>query len=372
MSTSVTSRLPILRICNTDTSIFVGNKTSKTSSNALLSVESTQPSFPEVRNTPSSTFAATGTRLGSYIHQGLSPWPATSETITGQTSSPPVPSSGAVNGLQRTSTLNTTRLNASRPSRPPNLDANKSLSDGISGSPSTAPANRTSAVSVTSAMPRPASLSTNSTNGTGFQAALNCWYQWNAYSDSTSSTVCFSSASTTIVETVSFPRILYDTYTLCDGVPRAVVSNSTHPYVYETVTFSETDWFEYTATESSEVSLTGIPTRTIGSTVLSTLVYPESSSYSCGTLPTPITTPTCSIQSQYCSRVWDVYDTMVSKKNAGSGSGSAVLNTPPCSWSDPVTGQRCNSQCAVYVATVQLIYFPVSMTGDFCGNCKLL
>ena len=359
---------------------FLALKTSKTDGNNSIRLSSSRvsshalsPSIPEKPiqltslesgATPSSLSSRASAQLGSYIHQGLSAWPAIPEAATSKASSALISSKSTSSGIYSASLLNTSSLNASEPTGSPDLDINKASVSVMS----VALVNGTSAVPITSAVARPVQSSANFANGTDFQAALSCWHQWDAYSDSASSTVCISSIPTTVIETVSLPSTLYDTYTLCDGVPRAAISNSTHPYVYTTVTMSETDWFDYTAIESSEVSLTGIPTKTVGSTVLSTYVYSEVSSYSCGSLLAPITTPTCSIRPEYCSRVWDAYSAAVS--NDGTN-GSMVLNVPPCTYSAPVTGSRCDSRCAVYVATVQLIYFPVSMTGDFCGDCRL-
>ena len=177
------------------------------------------------------------------------------------------------------------------------------------------------------------------------QAALECWSQWDKYS--TSSTEC---PKTTITEspitwTSRVLSTIQKTFELCDGHPRAVATGGerTSTSLGE---MSGTPYTTYTVVHPPS----GIPLSTEKTLVTATTTYLETSCAS------PVPTPKCSIRDDDCKALFSSW----------TAGGYSRLR-PPCTFALPK--DPCDN-CWIYVPSVRLIYFPVSMTGNFCGSCE--
>lgn len=194
----------------------------------------------------------------------------------------------------------------------------------------------------------------SSTNQSDLQHGENCWFKWDEWS--TSTTNCQSTTFTlenqkgeTLTTTV------FETFKLCDGRPRARVVGgdktslttlSNFP-VFTGSTFGTT-----TTVQTVIIPPSGIPRSTI--TTIPTTNDPILGS-KCITTPPQ---PTCSIASGVCSELFSLWT-----------EGNFTRNRPPCTFAFPSRTAHGCQDCALFVPSVQLIYFPVSMTGNFCGQC---
>ena len=182
----------------------------------------------------------------------------------------------------------------------------------------------------------------------GFAVADQCWKEWDAYSTSMTSCPETTFTEETTTRTDSWTSIIYETYKLCDGHPRASATGgerawtSTGRYVNGSVF---TTWF-------NTLPPSGIPLWT------DTLTTTEIVTFFSTSCANPIPAPKCSINAEDC----------VSLYSAWTKGGFSRI-PPPCTLA-PLK-YPCEA-CEIYVPSVRLIYFPVSMTGDFCGDCKLL
>lgn len=196
-----------------------------------------------------------------------------------------------------------------------------------------------------STTPPSLAVPTPTANGTGFAHANKCWSSWDAWS--TSSKNC--RLTTTNTETVAFTEerssVIYETYKLCDGHPRA---NATAGESTSRTTASEsgTAW----ATFTEVLPPSGIPESTITTLVTSRATLYETA------CATSLASPSCSIGVEDCPSLFSAWTAGGFKR--GRPSCTFAMSADPC------------DDCAIYIPTVQLLYFPVSMTGDFCGDCK--
>ncbi len=94
----------------------------------------------------------------------------------------------------------------------------------------------------------------------------------------------------------------------------------------------------------------GIPLSTEKTLVTATTTYME---ISCASA---IPTPKCSVGNDDCKALFSSWT-----------AGGFTKLRPPCTYALPTN--PCDN-CYIYIPSVRLIYFPVSMTGNFCGNCK--
>jgi len=177
----------------------------------------------------------------------------------------------------------------------------------------------------------------------GLAEAERCWQSWDAWS--TSSSDCPVTTVTTLPETVTslWTSIVYETFKLCDGHPRANVTGGEHVSVStgegpggKTTTFSMT------------LPPSGIPLHTKTTDMKITTTFYETQ---CATL---IPTPTCTINGKQCASLFSIWT-----------AGGFTRGRPQCTM-NPVTNP-CDD-CELFIPSVQLLYFPVTMTGDFCGR----
>jgi hypothetical protein len=179
----------------------------------------------------------------------------------------------------------------------------------------------------------------------GLQAALECWAQWDAFS--TSSTNC---PKTTITDspttwTSRVVSTLDKTFKLCDGHPRAIATGGERT----SISLGEQSGTPYT-TYTMVFPPSGIPVSTERTLITTTITAMETSCAS------PVPTPKCSIGNDECKALFSSWT-----------AGSFSRLRPPCTYAQPKN--PCDD-CEIYIPSVKLIYFPVSMTGDFCGSCK--
>ena len=181
----------------------------------------------------------------------------------------------------------------------------------------------------------------------GFAAADKCWAQWDAYTIHLTNCGKTTATGDTTTRTETWTSIIDRTYKLCDGHPRAVATGG------------ERTWTSTGRLNNGSASTTyfetlppsGIPLSTATTTVTTEYTYLTT------TCASSIPAPQCSIHNEECHSLFDTWT-----------AGGFIRPKPPCTYT--VSGGPCN-KCWIYVPSVQLIYFPVSMTGDFCGQCKL-
>lgn len=182
-------------------------------------------------------------------------------------------------------------------------------------------------------------------NQTGPQAALACWQQWDDYSSSSTNCPKTTITGSTTTWTSKVTSTIRETFKLCDGHPRAVAtggertstslgSMSGTPYTTYTMVFPPSD----------------VPVATEVTQVTTTTAFVETSCV------TEVATPTCSIGSDDCKALFSSWT-----------AGGYKKGRPPCTYVLPK--DPCDD-CWIYVPSVRLMYFPVSMTGDFCGDCE--
>lgn len=199
-----------------------------------------------------------------------------------------------------------------------------------------------------SSLPPSGSSEAFTTTASDQVAASSCWKEWDAYS--AWSTHCPKTTSTGSIYTLTddWTFTSYKTYKLCDGHPRAsaqggwrtsysTMSDVTYPF--QTVTLS---------TVTYEFPPSGTPV----STVTTTDVRPTTELITSCAQPTSL--PSCTIDSDNCKSLFSAWT-----------AGGFTRSKPPCYYDMPTAA--CDN-CALYVPTVKLLYFPVSMTGNFCDD----
>ncbi|KAF2230265.1 hypothetical protein EV356DRAFT_346601 [Viridothelium virens] len=203
-------------------------------------------------------------------------------------------------------------------------------------------------------------------------AAQACWSEWNAYTNLAASTSCWTIEGVTEVVN-TYTDALYQTYTLCDGVPRAVETASAPSYsVYTTSVYlggTRAGMNGYKiATTSSEILISGIRTGlTVWTSTTPNLTW---DSVTCTSSYPDLPIPSCAVPQSACQSLYDKYSsdpcsiTMVDI--------TTPVNPPPCTLSTTRSNTNSTidpcSPCWIDVDQIQLLYFPVTMTGDFCGN----
>ena len=189
---------------------------------------------------------------------------------------------------------------------------------------------------------------------TGLAAASHCWQQWNTYSHHSLNcrkTTIYGPLTTQIANITS---TLYSTYKLCDG----------HPRVSATIGF-RTSYSPYTiqyasATPSGGPSVTTFPFTLMPSGVAlttETSTLTVITRYPTPVCASPMARPRCEIdQNHVCQSLFGIW---TSRGFPGP--------QPPCTYTQ---FGDCNG-CQLYIPFAKLLYFPVEMTGDFCGeNCE--
>ena len=186
----------------------------------------------------------------------------------------------------------------------------------------------------------------NSSNQTGLQAALACWQQWDDFS--TASTNCPKTTITvsTTTWTNRVTSTIQETFKLCDDHPRAVATGGERT----STSLGEMSGTPYT-TYTMVFPPSGVPVATETTQLTTTTTFVETSCV------TEVPTPTCSIGNEECKALFSSWT-----------AGSYERSRPPCTYALPK--DPCDD-CWIYVPSVKLIYFPVSMTGDLCGSCRL-
>ena len=212
-----------------------------------------------------------------------------------------------------------------------------STTETITAKHRTAPQTRASLI-----QPTVTSISGRFANQTGLRAANACWLQWDAYSSSSTNCPKTTSLVTSYRATYTETSVIDETYKLCDGHPRANVTGS--------------EWVSrFTVSEDGTLSTipetmppSGIPISTGTTTVTAEVTYLTTK------CATPVPTPKCSINGEKCLALFSEWT-----------AGNFSRLRPPCTGKIP--SDPCDD-CGLYIPSVRLMYFPVTMTGNFCGN----
>lgn len=181
-----------------------------------------------------------------------------------------------------------------------------------------------------------------------YGAAVKCWNEWDSYSGWLTS--CPKTTITGSVYTLSdqWTYTEYKTSKLCDAHPRAVAhggwrtsysTESEITYPFQTISLT-------TITYDSPPSRIPIPivTTTDAGPVTDLTV----------TRATPAPQPRCTIDNKNCQSLFSAWT-----------AGGFTQSKPPRYYPEP--GDPCDA-CVLFVPSVKLLYFLVSMTGDCCGN----
>ncbi|KAK5163773.1 uncharacterized protein LTR77_010446 [Saxophila tyrrhenica] len=181
-----------------------------------------------------------------------------------------------------------------------------------------------------------------------YDDAVKCWNDWDSYS--AWSTTCPKTTIPYSTYTLSdhWTYTEYETFKLCDGHPRAVANGgwrtsysteSDITYPFQTITLT---------TITYEFPPSGIPAATVTTTGVS--VHTQETV----TCASPAPTPSCTIDDKNCASLFSAWT-----------ADGFTRSKPPCYYPEP--GDACDA-CALFVPSVKLLYWPVSMTGDFCGS----
>lgn len=183
-------------------------------------------------------------------------------------------------------------------------------------------------------------------NSSGLAAANQCWSEWDAWSSYSTDCPKTTVTERVVTETDDWTSVVYPTYKLCDGHPRARATG-----------------VEWTSLSTAKFNLTGTPYTTY-TTVLPPSARPLSTISTTSTrTQTPRVTscagaasrPTCSINNADCRSLFSAWT-----------AGDFSRLEPPCHFETATS--PCDN-CYISIPSVRLMYFPVTMTGNFCGNC---
>ena len=152
----------------------------------------------------------------------------------------------------------------------------------------------------------------------------------------------------THLATFTQTSIIYETYKLCDGHPRAVATG--HEW---TKTFTGA-MSGHPSTYYQDMPPSGRPQHTVIATTTDTIT---SAMVTCANA---LQTPHCSIDNNDCRSLF----------TAWTAGGFSRLEPPCYGRSYAPSGGPCDV-CSIRISSVRLLYFPVSMNGDLCGECKL-
>lgn len=184
----------------------------------------------------------------------------------------------------------------------------------------------------------------NAANATDLLAAADkCWSQWEDYSAATTSCPLTTTDTSITTFTDTDTTVQHLTYSLCDGHPRANASGGEWT---SRTTLSESGTPSETRAEVMPPS--GIPEATMTTVFTTAMTFFETACAS------PPAVPTCEVGEKECKALFSSWTV-----------GSFTRGKPPCTMGLP---QDPCDECRIYVPTVRLMYFPVTMTGDFCGN----
>jgi hypothetical protein len=186
---------------------------------------------------------------------------------------------------------------------------------------------------------------------TDYPAADQCWKEWDAYSQW--QTDCpMTTIESVYTHTATYAYTEYKTYKLCDGHTRAVVTDdwrtSTTTESAKIMPFSVTI---PATTETLEFPPSGVPIETVTTTA-------SEGTYTVTSCAETTPAPRCTIDGKNCKALFSAWT-----------AGGFSRSRPPCNFVE--TAKACDA-CLIYVPTVKLLYFPVSMTGGYCGDdCKI-
>lgn len=187
-----------------------------------------------------------------------------------------------------------------------------------------------------------ASRLTSTTSG-NLSEANKCWSSWDAWSTSRSDCPVTTVATIPKTYTSRWTSVIYETYKLCDGHPRANVTGGDWVSVSTGL-----DIDGATTTYSETLPPNGIPVATSTTVMKTTTTFYETQCIT--TMPTP----SCLINGDDCRSLFSMWT-----------AGNFSRGRPQCT-TNPVT-DPCDD-CVLYIPSVQLIYFPATMTGNFCGS----
>ena len=183
----------------------------------------------------------------------------------------------------------------------------------------------------------------------GSAAVWSCGVAWGDYMSAAGDSILSEAGLIPVLETLSWTQnvTVYETYTLCDGIPRVNLSGSTFTTTYLTselalVNLTGITWTTEEATSIIEPTPIVITvTQTVTTTIITSL------SFGPAMTPPPIPTATCNIAPADC--VWLLSES----SNALWTGGSLNLSAVPSVWcEDEVTTF---SSCMLIVPTVQLM-----------------
>lgn len=181
----------------------------------------------------------------------------------------------------------------------------------------------------------------------GLAAAEECWASWDVFSSYLTTCAKTIIPGPTTTRAGTWTSIVYKTYELCDGHPRAIATGGERTWVSTATWANGSAWTTFYET----LPPSGIPLSTATVTHTSTRVFDTT------TCASPLPTPQCSIDDSNCLALASAWT-----------AGGFSRNKPPCSVGSSI--DPCD-YCQIFISSIKLIYFPVTMAGDFCGNCTL-
>lgn len=183
----------------------------------------------------------------------------------------------------------------------------------------------------------------------GSAAADNCWSEWDAWSTYSSRCPQTTLTVSSYTATDTLTSIVYETFKLCDGHPRARAAGgertTTGTVTIRFPDISSTSLSIYTNVQPPS----GIPLSTTTTTDTAVVKLPSTACI------TSKPTPSCTIDAGNCVSLFSAWT-----------AGNFSRLEPPCL---PAFNEIPCDNCIIYIPSVRLIYFPVSMTGNFCGEC---
>ncbi|KAI9662260.1 MAG: hypothetical protein M1821_008427 [Bathelium mastoideum] len=163
--------------------------------------------------------------------------------------------------------------------------------------------------------------------------------------------------------TSTFSSFADEVYTLCDGNPRAkpAATSPSSTTITETV-YQQLGWTETSVVKYTEdVPISGIATSTSLSTIVSNTPIPITTC----TRPANVVAPSCTIGLSDWKSLATIYRSFAERECAIQDISTGLFPPPISGWTK--TMNPCD-HCTIHVAAVKLLYFPVTMGGDLCGN----
>ena len=160
-----------------------------------------------------------------------------------------------------------------------------------------------------------------------------------------------------------YSSFAYKVYTLCDGNPRAkpAASSPSSTTLTETV-YHQLGWTEISVEKYTEdLPISGIATSTSLSTIVSSTPIPVTTC----TRPANVVTPSCTIGFSDLKSLATIYRSFAEHECAIQDVSTMLFPPPISGWTK--TMDPCD-HCTIHVPAVKVVYFPVTMSGDLCGN----